>query len=128
MDIEQERNEWLEQKAKEAEKQKVLAAAPTYHMYSYQKRDDRGREETYWCFDRIENDTPSTHREVNSKLLAMRVLEKLRSEGATVRIVASPDHRSIAVIDAQRQRWNDAYSEMMDGRLTVSEFLAKVHE
>nr|WP_029924525.1 hypothetical protein [Ochrobactrum sp. UNC390CL2Tsu3S39] len=125
MDIEEERNAWLERKAKEAEQQKALAAAPTYHMYSYQKRDGRGREETYWRFDLIENDVPSVHREVNSKLIAMRELEKLRSEGAIVRIVPTPEHLSIEVIDAKNRRWHDLYGEMLAGRISYEEFWKK---
>lgn len=68
-----------------------VAMPVEYHMYMHQIADGKGGADTYWRFDRIEGSSSDIHREVNSKMMAMMELEKLRKAGFTVHVINTPD-------------------------------------
>ncbi|KAB2793664.1 hypothetical protein F9K96_00370 [Brucella anthropi] len=118
------REDWLKQKA-EAVAANAEAVAPSvfFHMYNYNIRDERGREDTYWRFERIQGESSGIHREYNSKMLAMRELDKLRGDGHVVHIIRTPEELAPDVVEAHRRLSRELYGRWMAGEINFTEMM-----
>ncbi|WP_312620445.1 hypothetical protein [Agrobacterium pusense] len=84
-------------------KAQIISAPVEYHMYTHQIADEKGGADTYWRFDRIEGSNSDIHREVNSKMMAMMELEKLRKAGFTVHVIATPETMTLEAKARQKE-------------------------